>query len=268
MEKISNDRKKTTWINLIFLIITLVVNGLGSAGFINGYSQQEVSDMYTTLITPSSSTFSIWGLIYGLLFISLIVMIVKRDKSYYQRAIDEITILFRISCILNIAWIVLFSFLLLELSVVAILGFVIVLSLLLKRLTKINDGKHFLLPLTFGIYTGWLLIATVVNISATLVKIDWNGFGISSEIWAIITLAVSIVLVFVVLMSNRNAVFPLPLAWAYFGIYQNLVAPEGFNGQYGLLQTASLVGMAILIGMAAIQLYKNQFALLPKPAKY
>lgn len=266
MDKLSEDRKRTVWINGLFLVVTLVFNALGSMGIIGGNSQKEVSDMYLTLITPIPSTFAIWSVIYGLLFLSIIMMIVKKDNPYYERAIDNITWLFRISCILNIVWIVLFSFLFVELSTLFIFAFVIVLSLLLKRLTQINDGKHFLLPLTFGIYTGWLFIATVVNVAASLVKIEWNGFGIAPEIWAIITLSVSIVLVFIVLVSNRNAVFPLPVAWAYFGIYQFLKAPEGFNGQYGLLEIVALVGMAILIGMAAIQLYKNEFSLLPKEA--
>jgi len=43
-----------------------------------------------------------------------------------------------------------------------------------------------------------------------------------------------------------------------------LKAPQGFKGEFGLLQITSLVGMAFLIGMAAIQLYQNRFALLPK----
>jgi len=73
-----------------------------------------------------------------------------------------------------------------------------------------------------------------------------------------------VILVFLVLQSNKNAVFPLPIAWAYFGIYQFLNAPEGFNGGYGVLQIVCLGGMVILIGIAAIQLYKNQFSLLTK----
>ena len=257
-------RTRTAWINGIFLILTLVANGLGAAGLINGYSQKDISDMYITLITPSPSTFSIWSVIYVLLIASVIMMIVKKDSVYYQTAIDKITLLFRISCVLNIAWIILFSFLLIELSTLFIFAFVIVLAIICVKLKNMNDGKHFLLPLTFGIYTGWLFIATVVNVAVSLVKIEWNGFGILPEVWTGIILIVAIVLVFIVLQSNRNAVFPLPVAWAYFGIYQFLKAPEGFKGEHGMLEVIALVGMAILIGIAAIQLYQNRFSLLPK----
>lgn len=107
----------------------------------------------------------------------------------------------------------------------------------------------------------------MVNIATALVKLEWKGFGIGQEIWAIIILIVSVVLVFGVLQSNLNAVFPLPIAWAYLGIYQFLKAPEGFNGEFGLLQMVALGGMVILIGMAAIRLYQNNFKLLPEDNK-
>jgi translocator protein len=261
------NRTKKPWINLLFLVITLGVNTLGALGWINGLSQKEISDMYTTFITPSPSTFSIWSVIYILLLISTIVMIIRKRDRYYQKTIDEITVLFIISCLLNMAWIISFSYLMIELSTLFIFTFVIILSIICLRLKKIHDGRHFLLPLTFGIYTGWAFIATVVNVAVTLVKVNWNGFGIAPEVWAGIILIIAIILVFIVLKTNRNAVFPLPIAWAYFGIYQFLKSPEGFKGEYSILQTIALAGMAVLIGMAAIQLYQNHFSLFPEKAK-
>ena len=214
------DKIKKAWINLIFLIVTLAINTLGALGFINGLTQKEISDMYVTLITPSPSTFRIWAVIYSLLIISITVMIVKKKDSYYELAIDKISTLFWISCILNIAWIVLFSFVQIELSVLFIFGFVISLSLICKKLLGIQDRKRWLLPLTFGIYTGWLFIASVVNTAAMLVKLEWNGFGIANNIWAIIMLIVAVLLVLLVLSKIHNAAFTLPIAWAYLGIYQ------------------------------------------------
>lgn len=261
------DRTKKAWINLILLAATLFINTLGAIGLINGLSQKQISDMYVTLITPSPSTFSIWSFIYSLLIVSVIVMIVKKKDPYYQRAVDQISVLFWISCLFNIAWIVTFSFILVELSVLFILGFVITLSLICLKLLKIEDGRRWLLPLSFGLYTGWLFIASVVNIAAALVKLQWNGFGIADHTWAIVMLIIAVFLVIFVLLKNRNAAFPLPVAWAYLGIYQFLKLPEGFKGEFVLLQTTALIGMAVLIGAAAIQLYRNHFSLLPESYK-
>lgn len=257
------ERTKKAWINGLFFVVTLAVNTLGAIGLINGLSQKEISDMYVTLITPSPATFSIWSVIYSLLLISVVVMIVKKNDTYYDNAVDQITNLFRISCVLNIAWIVSFSYVLVELSLLFILGFVITLALVCQKLLNFQDKKRWLLPLTFGLYTGWLFIATVVNAAAALVKLKWNGFGLTADFWGIIILIISVFLIIFVLSKIRNAAFPLPVAWAYFGIYQFLKAPEGFKGEFGLLQAVALAGMAVLIGVAAIQLYRNRFSLLP-----
>lgn len=95
--------KKKAWINLIVLIATLVVNGLGGTGLINDSSQSKVSGEFQTLITPAGFAFSIWSLIYGLLVISMIVMIVKSEDGHYRKAIEKITPLFWLSSVLNMA---------------------------------------------------------------------------------------------------------------------------------------------------------------------
>ena len=250
-------------INLLFLLLTLVVNTFGAIGLINGYSQKEVSDMYLTLITPDPSTFSIWGVIYSLLIISCIIMIFKSQDSYYKNIINQISTLFIISCVFNFLWIISFSYLMLEISVLFIFGILISLSLILEKLLKANSKKNWLLPLTFGMYGGWLFIATVVNIAATLVKLKWDGFGLSENIWAGIILIISIVLLLLVTTKNKNAVFPLPLAWAYLGIYRFLKSPVGFKGQFNILQGCSFVGACVLLLVALFVFYKNEYKIIP-----
>lgn len=257
------DRTQKAWASAGALAITLAVNTLGAIGVINGLSQRQISDMYPTLITPAPATFSIWGVIYGLLIASVVVMIVRRDDPYYQQATDQITGLFWVSCFLNAAWITAFSLVQVEVSVLFIAGLAITLSLLCHKLLAIQQGKHWLLPLSFGLYTGWLFIATVVNVAAALVKLNWNRFGLAASTWAVVILAVAALLVIVVQLRNRNAAFPLPIAWAYLGIYQALRAQQGAGGRAGLLQVTSLVGMVVLVGAAAVQLFRNHLALLP-----
>lgn len=264
MEKTTKSRINTSLINALFLMITLVINTLSALGIINDLTQKEISDMFPTLITPSPSTFSIWSVIYALLLITIIVMMVKKDSPYYKDAIDQISGLFRVSCILNMAWIIAFSYVQMELSVLLIFLFVIVLSLICIKLLKINDEKHWLLPLTFGLYAGWLFIATVVNTAAMLVKLKWNGFGIANTTWAVIIVIVAILLAIVVLSKIRNAVFTLPIAWAYLGIYQSLNSTEGYFGEVPLLQNVVLAGMAVLLALVAIQFYRNGLWILPK----
>lgn len=256
------DTKKKIGLNAIFFILTLVVNTLGGLGIINDMSQSDVSDKYFTLITPAGFTFSIWSVIYGLIAASLVVLYLRRETSYYQRALDKITPLFILTSVLNMAWIVLFSYELVELSTLFIFAYTIVLALICKQLLAINDRKHFLLPLTFGLNTGWLMIATVVNVASSLVKLEWNGFGLSDDLWGMIILIVAILIVVFVTTQTHNAAIPLPIAWAYFGIHQSLATEH--PGDYGILQLIAIIGLVVLIGVAAIQLYKNQYFILPK----
>lgn len=256
-------QKTKTYINAILLVITLIINGMGAFGLINGLSQKEVSDMYPTLITPAPSTFSIWSVIYTFLIISIIVMIIKNKESYYGRAVDEISFLFWVSCALNIVWIISFSYNLIGLSTIFIFSFLIIMILIVKKIGKIQTRKRWLLPITFGLYSGWLFIATVVNIAAWLVKIEWDRFGISAETWSAIILLVAVGLTLIVLLSTKNAIFPIPIAWAYFGIYNYLLAPEGFQGQYTFLQNVALIGIVLLVGISAIQFYKNRYSIMP-----
>jgi hypothetical protein len=62
-------------------MLTLGINYLGMAGFINNASQVEVSRQYQTLITSVGFAFSIWSLIYWLLIISLFVMLMKHNAN-------------------------------------------------------------------------------------------------------------------------------------------------------------------------------------------
>lgn len=251
--------KTKAWVNLGLLLLTLVINFLGGTGRINNTSQAEVSDMYHTLITPAGFSFSIWSVIYGLLLISLLIMILKQKDHYYMKAIEEITPLLWTSFIMNMLWIILFSYLQIGISTIFIFIYLISLTLIVQRLRHINDKKYWLLPLTFGLNTGWLFIATVVNVSAYLVQIEWNGFGFTEDTWALIIMIVALLLATFVQFQIKNAVFPLPIAWAFYGIYQELQT----TGSYSILEMTALIITGLLIILAIYFFIRNQNSIYP-----
>lgn len=252
--------KKKAWINLIVLIATLVVNGLGGTGLINDSSQSKVSGEFQTLITPAGFAFSIWSLIYGLLVISMIVMIVKSEDGHYRKVIEKITPLFWLSSVLNMAWIVAFSYYQIGLSTIFIFGYLLSLTRIAQILLAMHEPKRWLLPVTFGLNAGWLFIATVVNISAFLVQIEWNGFGIADTTWAILMLVISVALCAFVLWRLKNAAFPLPIAWAYFAIFS-----ERMNaGNADIVGYVSIGGMVVLLLLGGFTYKKNNYSLFPE----
>ena len=61
-------------VNIVVFIVTITVNMLaGSTTLLNGVTSGEISDMYLTLITPAGFTFSIWGIIYMLLLVFIVL---------------------------------------------------------------------------------------------------------------------------------------------------------------------------------------------------
>ncbi len=255
--------KTKAWINLGVYLVTIGINAMGATGLINGLSQKQVSDRYDTLITPSPATFSIWGVIYTLLLVSLVFMIIKNNEPGVSKAIEAISLPFWLSSAANTLWIIAFSYEWIGVSTLMIFAFVIILALLNQRLKGTAGKERSLLALTFGLYNGWLLIASVVNAAAFLVSARWNGFGLAPDTWAMIIMIASIVITAGIQISLRNAVLSLPIAWAYFGIWQRHGAQGFYAGQYPNIMTVSLIGCAVLVSIAVIVFWLNGRSLLP-----
>lgn len=251
--------KTKAWINLGLLLLTLGVNFLGGTGRINDASQEDVSNMYHTLITPAGFTFSIWGIIYGLLFISLVLMLIKEKETYYKKAMDQIAPLLGIGFVANMIWIISFSYLQIGLSTIFIFIYLFSLTLIVQRLRHLSDQKHWFLGLTFGLNSGWLFIATVVNIATYLVQIEWEGFGLAENTWTLIIMIVALLLAGFVQFQVKNAAFTLPIAWAFFGIYQELQTTNA----YPSLSILALMILGLFILLAIYSFIRNQYRIYP-----
>jgi benzodiazapine receptor len=255
------NTKAKSWFHILLYVVTLIVNTLGAFGIINGMSQKEVSDTYPTLITPRPSTFSIWFVIYVMVFISLIYMVVKHRDVRTQKLIDDISVPFWIA---NILWIITFSFELIGLSTVLIFIFVIALAVINRRLsTPIEVGEK-INAAAFGLYNGWLIIATVVNVAAFLVQIKWDRFGVAESTWTLITLIAAFVITLLIQLRLRNAVLTLPLAWAYFGIWQEHQPSGKFLGQYPSVALTAIIIACLFVVVAILVFFMNGRCVLPK----
>lgn len=252
--------KVKAWINLVVFIAMVGVNALGAFGLINDASQSEVSREYQSLITPAGFTFSIWSLIYGLLFVGIIAMILKYKEGYYDRVINAISPLFWASSAFNMAWIITFSFYQIGISTILIFAYLVSLALIVKKLLALHERNRWVVALAFGLNTGWLFIASVVNVAAFLVQIEWNGFGLADTTWAGIMLVVAAVLAVGVQITLQNAGFLLPIAWAFFGINRELSSAGAPNW----LQLLALAGMAVLALVAVLQFKRNNWGIYPE----
>jgi tryptophan-rich sensory protein len=142
-------------------LLTIISNALGG-------NIKEISDKYKIeskiTITPAGFTFSIWSLIYSLL---IYVTFTNYSKFLHiQTPFGSIFTLFVISAVLNALWIQVWGKNL-ELSCVILILLAIVLMTITVELNKASVDK--LLIYTFGIYTAWTIVASLINLSTMLV---------------------------------------------------------------------------------------------------
>ena len=199
------------YINLFLVAGMLVMNYLANALPINGKTTGELSDSFPNLFVPAGLTFSIWGVIY----ILVILYCIFQFKDYNAIPVSKISLAFGISCILNALWIVFWHYGRLPLSLLVMAG---LLASLIYINIAIRDLPFGIIKATFGIYLGWICIATIANVTAVLVTAGWNGFNISQEAWTIIMTAVGTLIVALTIFRLNNPFVGLAVAWAFLGI--------------------------------------------------
>lgn len=263
----STQKKVTlfTILNLVFYFLTLGVNYLGSSGFFAGNSQKDISDEYMTLISPAPFTFSIWGVIYTLVLITLVYLFVKRKDAGVRKLAGMISPWFILSSVFNMAWIVAFSYERLFISTILIIGLLFSLLVIIGKIyTHRFQVPATLAGLSFTLYAAWVTIATVVNTALLLVQLDWNGFGISYSVWKLVILGVAIAFVLIYISRYKNAAFPLPLAWAFFGIYGSYTSGRVNPELASAIQWLLIAGIVIFVAAAVWRFIKNDKALFPR----
>ena len=208
--------------NIIAFIAMIVINYLATSLPIWGLTTGQLSDLYPNLFTPAGITFSIWGLIY----LSLLGFIIWQAIDFFKNKGNEITkklwIWFIMSCITNIWRIFAWHNQKVFLSVLIMLLFLIILTIISK---KINIWKKtwsiwnkYLVETPFSLYLGWISVATIANISTLLVNIWWGWRWISPITWTIISIIVATILALLALYKNKNVVFALVIIWAFLWI--------------------------------------------------
>jgi len=205
---------------VLALLATLAVNMLANLLPLNGQNTGEISDRFDILFVPAGYVFSIWGLIYLLLFVYAVYQALPAQADSVP--LRKTGYLFIFSCIFNIAWLFLWHYNYFEFTVVAMLLLLISLILIYVRL-GIGKGKpekkmFWLVQLPFSIYLGWITVATVANITQWLYYINWSGWGIAPLTWFLIILGVAVVLAAINWLTRHDAAYQAVLAWAFAGI--------------------------------------------------
>jgi len=249
-------------LNLLGFLGTVIVNGLASALPINNKATGELSDQYPNLFVPAGLTFSIWGLIYILLAIFVIyqLFIVIRKDTEQSSFIERIGLLFLGSSVANIGWIFAWHYEIVPLSLVLML---LLLGCLIAIYLRLDIGKSastktekYLVHLPFSIYLGWITIATIANVTALLVDINWNTFGLGEQFWAVAVIVVGIAIALSILFTRKDIFYCLVVDWALLGILIKRLAVETVPDQSVIVIT--IVGLVLISAGIIVQIVRRK----------
>ncbi|GGH38012.1 tryptophan-rich sensory protein [Paenibacillus segetis] len=208
--------------DLLFFLGVIVTNSLAQIIPLGGMNTGEISDMYHTLITPSGYAFTIWLFIYALLAGFIVYQFRRVGTTGTNASYPHLHVWFMLSCLFNIAWILLWQYKYITLSLVAMILLLISLAILYVNTQKIvllTKIERCFIILPFSLYFGWICVATLVNIHVVLFQ---TGIGdklnFNETITAIIMLVVGVLAAFLISFHFLDGVPPLVFVWAYIAI--------------------------------------------------
>lgn len=246
-------------ISLFSFFIMIIVNAAAVILPINGITTAQVSDSYPNLFAPAGITFSIWSVIYLLLGIYVIYQFFIKNKED-EKTFFEINKYFIISSLINSIWIFTWQYKIIWLSL--ILMILLLLSLIkisiIIDLSKLKGKNKFISKIPFGVYLGWITIATIANATIFLVSINWDGFGIPNYIWMITILIVGVIISSAVMIKLKSIAYGLVPVWAYFGIYIKHTSASGFNNLYPQIINSVLICIVVLISVNLYLIVKKK----------
>ena len=201
-----------------------------------------------TLLAPAVRAFSIWSVIYaGLIAYVVWQWLPSNATSPRARRIGWLSAL---SMVLNGAWLLVTQAGWLWASVVVILGLAVTLGELMRRLgrpVRAGSVEKVIVDGTFGLYLGWVSIATAANITATLVASGVNPPLEVAELLAVGVLAVAAVIgVLLARLLDARVGVALAMAWGLFWIAVGRIA-----GEPSSVLTGAAAGVAAAVVLTA-----------------
>jgi hypothetical protein len=249
-------------LNLIGFISTVIVNFLAVLLPIGGNTTQELSDALPNLFVPAGITFSIWSVIYiflGLFSVYQIRDIFKKDKIEMEY-LDNIGYFFIIASIANVTWIFLWHYKLVPLSLIFMIVLLLSLILIYLRLkigkSEVSRIEKVAIHVPFSIYLGWITVATIANVTAVIVDVGLNVYGLPEAVFfellpvilTVVVIIVAVLITFGMLYLRKDYAYSFVIVWALLGIFIKQITSDLTVGITALVSSVIiLVGIIYLI---------------------
>jgi hypothetical protein len=247
------DRKSSDWAGVIVAyVIVIAVNAAANIVPIAGQMTGDVSDKYFSLFTPAGYTFGIWGVIYLALACYVVFQALPAQRG--NEMLASIGRLFILSSAANALWIFAWHYEWIMVSLILMFAILYCLIRIYRQLDIASDstsiGERVFVNVPFSLYTAWISVATLANISAMQAALDLNDYELSGAEWTLLKLSIAGAIGAAVVLRNRDFVYVLVVAWAAFGIV---------NGQSDTPVVAGAAGVVGCVGvwLAIYELYRR-----------
>lgn len=247
---------KSFWqllIQTLVLIGTLYINYQASSG---GNSIGEVSRQYDTLLTPAGYAFSIWGLIYLFQLAFVGFQWYRWRQNPEAEELRQTGYWYALTNLANACWVLSWVNEHLLLSVLCMFTLLFALTQLTLRLRlEVWDAPVRTIAFVWWpicIYLGWIVLATVANLSAALYGWGWEGTPLRASVWAILIIGVATG-IYLFLLRERNLREALAVgAWGFLAIaYKQW-------GEAGNVAVAAVAAALLLLAAAGYHAYQNR----------
>jgi translocator protein len=218
--KVAVNRKVLVALNILTTLAVITINILANALPINGLNTGEISDRFDVFFVPAGYVFSIWGLIYlGLIAFSIYQALPAQRNNPH---VGRIGLLYALTGLANIAWIFLWHYEQFAWTLPAMLILLVSLILIFLKLWDgrrvLSTGDRWAILVPFSIYLGWVSVATVANVTQLLAYLNWGGWGIGPEAWAVLMLLVAAAIAGLMALRHASIAYLGVFVWAYIGI--------------------------------------------------
>jgi hypothetical protein len=201
------------------------VYGVGNAGWLNTPKTAELSEKYQTLMTPASTAFAIWAVIFLAQGAWAVLQLLPKFRAH-PMVQDGTSYWYLSVAAMQIGWTFAFAYEVIPLSLAFML--LILLSLygiLYSQYYATSDGsllEFWVLRFPFAVHAGWITAASALNINVQVVSMEQPGYVQLAV--AIVSLAVlHAVSVWVLFFISRpNWTIACVLTWAFGWIYNEL----------------------------------------------
>jgi len=244
-------------LNLLVIILLIPWNYYINSVGVNGNSVADLSAKYFNLFTPAGYAFSIWGLI----FLALLAHGIFQVKSVFSDDMPDdfvlgIGPLLLIANLGNAAWVWVWLSEYTTLSVGIMLTILISLLMIVIRLNMkrwdapVSIRRWVWFPIS--LYSGWITVATIANISAYLAKMEWQPI-FSEIVWTVIMILIATLVNFLIIRARNMRVF------AGVGVWALVAIAVRHWGNIPMLQWTALACAIFLTGIILSPRFQRNF---------